>query len=56
MDNASVIDRLNSNFAKKAYRNILLTFRDMSMAEYMSIADDLDKLENDLTILALVSL
>ena len=38
LDNLSAIDYLNVSFAKKAYRNILLTFRDMSMAEFNKIS------------------
>lgn len=47
---------MNSSFAKKAYRNILLSFRDMSMEEYMKVAENLDELESNLTILGMVSL
>ena len=38
LDNQSAIDYLNVSFAKKAYRNILLTFRDMSMVEFNKIS------------------
>lgn len=34
----------------------MLTFRDMSMTEYTKIAEDLERLESNLTVLALVSL
>lgn len=39
-----------------AYRNIMLAFRDMSFEKYEQCNKDLDLIENELSILALVGI